>query len=81
MLRQGIVLLVICIFMLGCRAEASLPKDLQRQEVIFLIDSSQSMMESDPLRLIPETVLEMCAALFPGEIGGMGSLAGRCDFV
>ena len=63
MLRQGIVLLVICIFMLGCRVEASLPKDLQRQEVIFLIDSSQSMMESDPLRLIPETVLEMCAIL------------------
>ena len=58
------MILVIGMLMLGCRSQASgLPSTLQRQEIIFLLDSSQSMQESDPLRLIPETVLQMCAIM------------------
>ena len=64
---RGIIALAIGLLMLGEDGQAaSLPKELQRQEVIFLLDSSQSMLESDPLRLIPETALEMCAIL-PGR--------------
>lgn len=62
-LWRGLAVLLTAFFMLSCRTEASLPRELQHQEVIFLIDSSQSMVESDPLRLIPETVLEMSAIL------------------
>ncbi len=53
--------------MLGCRGEAAgqvgLPQQLQRQEIVFLLDASQSMVAADPLRLMPETALEMCAML------------------
>lgn len=50
--------------MLGCRSQAAeLPDSLQRQEIVFLLDSSQSMRESDPLRLIPEAALQMCAIM------------------
>ena len=64
---RGVIALAIGLLMLGEDGQAaSLPKELQRQEVIFLLDSSQSMLESDPLKLIPETALEMCAIL-PGR--------------
>lgn len=64
---RGVIALAIGLLMLGEDGQAaSLPRELQRQEVIFLLDSSQSMLESDPLRLIPETALEMCAIL-PGR--------------
>lgn len=54
--------------MLGCRGQAAgqisaMPQELQRQEVVFLLDASQSMVEADPLRLMPETALEMSAIL------------------
>ena len=64
---RGVIVLAIGLLMLGENGQAALlPRELQRQEVIFLLDSSQSMLESDPLRLIPETALEMCAIL-PGR--------------
>ena len=64
---RGVIALAIGVLMFGEDGQAaSFPRELQRQEVIFLLDSSQSMLESDPLRLIPETALEMCA-IMPGR--------------
>lgn len=55
------------------KGDAALPRELQRQEIIFLVDSSQSMLDSDPLRLIPEAALEMCAVLPTNYLVGLYS--------